>query len=72
MLLELMEELAVEPENTLMIGDTTHDLQMARNAKVAFLAVAYGAHPRTALEAESPLCCAANVAEVKAWLMANA
>ncbi|MDD5177356.1 MAG: HAD-IIIA family hydrolase [Sterolibacterium sp.] len=72
MLLELMEEFAVEPKNTLMIGDTSHDLQMARNAGVLALAVAYGAHPRAALEAELPLWCAANVAEMRAWLLANA
>jgi len=72
MLLELMEEFGVTPENTLMIGDTTHDLLMARNAQVPALAVAYGAHPRALLEAETPLWCAANVAEMHAWLMTNA
>jgi len=68
MLEELMDEFGVEPEVTLMIGDTTHDLLMARNAGVAALGVAYGAHPREALEAEAPLYCAANVAELAAWL----
>ena len=72
MLLELMDEFAVAPENTRMIGDTTHDLLMARNAKVGFLAVAYGAHPRAVLEAEQPLWCAADVAEMQAWLLRNA
>lgn len=72
MLLELMDEFSVEPASTLMIGDTVHDLQMAKNAKVPALAVAYGAHPRAALEAELPLCCAADVAEMRAWLLANA
>ena len=32
MLLELMREFGAEPERTLMIGDTTHDLQRAVNA----------------------------------------
>ena len=32
MLNELMRQFAVEPGRTLMIGDTTHDLQLARNA----------------------------------------
>jgi phosphoglycolate phosphatase len=44
MLLELMEELDVFPERTLMVGDTTHDLQMAHNAKVDVVAVGHGAH----------------------------
>lgn len=69
---ELMDEFGVLPEATLMIGDTIHDLQMAKNAGVAALAVAYGAHPRTLLEAETPLHCAATVAEMTAWLRANA
>ena len=68
MLEELMVEFGVEPDATLMIGDTTHDLLMARNAGVAALGVAYGAHPRATLEAETPLYCAANVAELAAWL----
>jgi len=72
MLLELMEEFDLGAENTLMIGDTTHDLLMARNASVPAVAVAYGAHPRVSLEAESPLLCAGSVAEVREWLMLNA
>ena len=46
MLLELMDELAVSAERTLMIGDTTHDLQMAQNAGVDAVAMGYGAHRR--------------------------
>ncbi|MCK9388475.1 MAG: HAD-IA family hydrolase [Sulfuritalea sp.] len=68
MLEELMAEFGVEPDATLMIGDTTHDLLMARNAGVAALGVAYGAHPRETLEAESPLYCAVDVAQLAAWL----
>jgi len=71
MLLELMEEFSVKPENTLMIGDTTHDLLMAKNANVQALAVTYGAHSRVSLEAEVPLLCAESVADVQAWLMQN-
>jgi phosphoglycolate phosphatase len=44
MLLELMAEFGVEPERTLMIGDTTHDLQLALNAGTHSIAVSYGAH----------------------------
>lgn len=68
MLEELMEELGVSPRLTLMIGDTTHDLEMARNAGVGALAVTYGAHPRDALEVLSPLHCAATTAELADWL----
>ncbi|OHC63437.1 MAG: HAD family hydrolase [Rhodocyclales bacterium GWA2_65_20] len=72
MLEELMDEFGVAPAATLMIGDTTHDLLMAKNAGVAALAVAYGAHPRETLEAETPLGCVGSIAEMAAWLSANA
>lgn len=57
---------------TLMVGDTTHDLQMARNAGVDALAVAFGAHPRAALEAEPAVGVMASPAELAAWLSENA
>jgi phosphoglycolate phosphatase len=72
MLDELMDEFGVGPEVTLMIGDTTHDLLMAKNAGVAALGVAYGAHPRESLEAQAPLFCAADVAELAGWLRQQA
>ena len=55
-----------------MIGDTTHDLQMAKNAGTHGLAVSYGAHPRALLETEAPLFCAADVPQLATWLHANA
>jgi phosphoglycolate phosphatase len=71
MLEELMDCAFAEPARTLMIGDTTHDLQMARNAGVAAVAVSYGAHPGEALHAERPVFCAASVTELSSWLAAN-
>ena len=72
MLEELMGELSVASERTLMIGDTTHDLQMAINANVDGLAVAYGAHPADALDALSPVARLCNSSELGAWLRTNA
>jgi len=72
MLEELLDELAVDGERALMIGDTTHDLQMAHNAGVACLAVAYGAHPAAALDAMQPLARVHEVAELAAWLRTHA
>lgn len=72
MLEELMDEFAVPRERTLMIGDTTHDLQMARNAGVAALAVAYGAHPAAALDALAPLARLHRVEELAQWLRTHA
>jgi phosphoglycolate phosphatase len=68
MLLELMDELGAPPGRTLMIGDTTHDLQMAKNAHVEALAVGYGAHPRQALEAEQPLGLFDEFPQLTEWL----
>jgi phosphoglycolate phosphatase len=72
MLEELMAEFAVSPATTLMIGDTTHDLLMAQSAGVDAVAVAYGAHTRDALEAVTSRHCADSVADLAAWLRANA
>ena len=72
MLEELMDELGATPERTLMIGDTTHDLQMAKNARTAGLAVGFGAHPVEVLVAESPLACVLTPGELAGWLLANA
>ena len=68
MLLELMAELDVEPQNMLMIGDTSHDLEMARAAGVDALAVTYGAHAEGGLRACGPRACVASVEELGQWL----
>jgi phosphoglycolate phosphatase len=72
MLQELMQELCIAPEATLMIGDTGHDLQMAVSAGVAALAVSYGAHPRDSLMAFNPLACIDAPHDLAPWLKKNA
>ena len=71
MLLELMEALQIDKENTLMVGDTSHDLEMARAAGVDALAVTYGAHDETGLRACSPLGCFPTVDALGTWLRKN-
>lgn len=68
MLQELMREFGVDPERTLMIGDTTHDLQLAANAGTDAVAVAYGAHPPEQLGDLRPLTIAHSVPELQDWL----
>ena len=68
MLLELGAELDVAMERILMIGDTTHDLQMANAAGTSAIAVTYGAHPRVQLAALRPLALVDSVAELDAWM----
>ena len=72
MLIELMDELGVAPERTLMIGDTTHDLQLASNAGTASLAVSYGAHAPAEFQSFAPLCVAHSVSELDRWLTEHA
>ncbi|MDR2507338.1 MAG: HAD-IA family hydrolase [Candidatus Accumulibacter sp.] len=72
MLLELIDEFDVSPERALMIGDTTHDLQMAANAVISALAVSYGAHSAERLKELTPLACFASVPALEGWLEANA
>jgi len=72
MLLELMEELNSSKNETLMIGDTSHDLEMARAAGVDALAVTYGAHNAEDLRACAPLRCIENVKALEEWLKSNA
>ena len=71
MLLHLMERLSVPAEDTLMIGDTTHDLELARNAGTSAVAVLYGAHTTEGLAKWAPLAMVSSVAEMRTWLEGN-
>jgi phosphoglycolate phosphatase len=72
MLQQLMAEFGTAPARTLMVGDTTHDLQLALNAGTASVGVSYGAHEPDAFHVLEPLTVAHSTAELHAWLMANA
>lgn len=72
MLHELMSEFGVEPQRTLMIGDTTHDLQMALNAGCPSVGVSYGAHEPDAFDVLQPLFVAHSVSELHDWLREHA
>ena len=68
MLHELISEFGVDPQRTLMIGDTTHDLQMALNAGCPSVGVSYGAHEPAAFDELQPLFVAHSVPELHQWL----
>lgn len=72
MLFEIMDELAIEPARTLMVGDTTHDVQLAQNASVDVVAIGHGAHPAEQLQELDPLALVGDFAELRAWLKNNA
>lgn len=71
MLQELMAELDVPPERTLMIGDTTHDLEMAHHAGCASVGVSYGAHEPHAFARWQPRYIAHTVPELRQWLQSH-
>ncbi|MDX1698138.1 MAG: HAD-IA family hydrolase [Thiohalobacterales bacterium] len=68
MLLEVMEELAVVPEETVMVGDTEYDMEMATNAGAGKIAVRSGVHSETRLNRHDPLVCLDAVADLPGWL----
>jgi len=72
MLQELTRELGQDMRRTVMIGDTTHDLQMAFNAGASGIAVHYGAHPPHELQVLNPLYAAETVQDLHHWLLENA
>ena len=72
MLLELMRELGVAPERSLMIGDTTHDLQLAANAGTASVGVSYGAHEHASFAEFAPRHVAHSVSDLNQWLADHA
>jgi len=72
MLLHLMERTGAGRAETLMIGDTTHDLELAQRAGANSVAVAYGAHGTEGFSRHGPLATVHSIAELSAWLSANA
>ena len=71
MLLELSDVMQVPTRRMLMIGDTTHDLDMANNAGVDAIAVTYGAHPPDTLREAKSLSHVDNVSQLSQWLKLN-
>jgi phosphoglycolate phosphatase len=71
MLLMLLDMTGVQPHRALMVGDTTHDLELAANAGVDALAVSYGAHPEKLLLTRPAKARCASVGELHRWLIEN-
>jgi phosphoglycolate phosphatase len=68
MLLQIMDELGVEGNETIMVGDTEWDMQMARNAGAERVAVSYGVHAVERLLRHEPLTCLDSIGEITNWL----
>lgn len=68
MLIELLDEFALEPQDAIMIGDTEYDLMMAKTINMDSLAVSYGVHEKERLLACEPLDCVDNVEQLATFL----
>ncbi len=69
MLLEIMAQMQVSPEETLMIGDTEYDMLMARQAGTDALAVCYGVHEKARLQRCGPIACVDSIEALHGWLL---
>jgi len=72
MLHALFDETGLTARDAVMIGDTTHDLQLAENAGSAAIGVTYGAHPVALLQAHRPLTLVDSVSALRTYLEAHA
>jgi len=70
MLLELMREIGVTPQQTIMVGDTEYDMEMATNAGAGKVAVKSGVHSAERLSRHTPLACLDRVTELPSWMEA--
>lgn len=68
MLLELLDYTAIDPKNTIMVGDTTYDMEMAGNAGVHGLGAAYGVHGEAALRGAKAIDVLDSFQQIINWL----
>jgi len=68
MLEEILQQLGVDAQQALMVGDTEYDMHMARQAGVYPVAVSYGVHDRQRLLQHQPLVCLDTITELVDWL----
>lgn len=72
MLKEIMTDIDVTPAETLMIGDTEFDLEMAERARAGAVAVTYGAHAVERLQRRKPLTLIDDICQLPPWLATQA
>lgn len=71
MLFEILDQTGSALADALMVGDSEHDLAMAKNAGMASVGVTYGVQSREVLLTHEPLECFDEVADLQGWLLNN-
>lgn len=71
MLLGILGDTGTRAEHALMIGDSEHDLLMAKNAGVDAIAVTHGVHKAEVLLRHTPLACFDQITELSGFLSHN-
>lgn len=71
MLYEIINELNFSASQTLMIGDSEHDLKMAINANMQSIGVTHGVHDAETLNRHKPLTCLTDITDLSAYLSHN-
>lgn len=71
MLHEILRQLKFSNSQTLMIGDSEHDLKMAKNARVKSIGVTHGVHDADTLSKFEPLICLQNITDLSDYLSHN-
>jgi phosphoglycolate phosphatase len=72
MIERLLSATGFDQAESVMIGDTTHDMELAKNAGIRAIAVSYGAHPLDALQRHKPVFVASTALELSSWIRRQA
>ncbi len=72
MLEYILDYTVTEPRRALMIGDTTHDMELARNAGTYGAALSYGAHPIEEMLPLNPVAHFDDFPALTRWLLEEA
>ena len=67
----ILDALQIAPENTLMVGDSTHDIEAGKAAGVYTAAVSYGYRPLAMLEAMQPDLVIHDMGELRGWILSS-
>ncbi len=68
MLKQLLSRWQIQPHQAIMIGDTTYDMEMAKQIDMPRIGVSYGVHHKKHLQQHNPICIIDDLSELSSWL----